>query len=329
MTSSLWRTQRPRFPLYIPDGRGRDYYIKFDNGGYWASQFSLKKKPDYDRPFYSNFHTLFHQAAPFKYWGNGHGRETYILQTNGLFHDQKPLCAYKLTDFLRDGKSGTRFDRFRRKIFMSVSEKKHNEELRKFEKRLIKRLYTDPMNSMRKLKKKKYEISLEDSYANINGSYDMKKSYSDLDKSGNKRFRRINEVGPNNNNDISGNKCEEEKKNNKDYMTVGYNNNGEYINEKLFRKGFNTICNFHNKFGKKKNNLFIQTNYDNNMNFNHISNKKFKKYLDFNKTYSGINNHKTQYKFTDPKLINNHKMKIAFNFKQKPKEEKIKSLNFE
>ena len=246
MTSSLWRTQRPRFPLYIPDGRGRDYYIKFDNGGYWASQFSLKKKPDYDRPFYSNFHTLFHQAAPFKYWGNGHGRETYILQTNGLFHDQKPLCAYKLTDFLRDGKSGTRFDRFRRKIFMSVSEKKHNEELRKFEKRLIKRLYTDPMNSMRKLKKKKYEISLEDSYANINGSYDMKKSYSDLDKSGNKRFRRINEVGPNDNNDISGNKCEEEKKNSKDYMTVGYNNNGEYINEKLFRKGFNTICNFHN-----------------------------------------------------------------------------------
>ena len=109
------------------------------------------------------------------------------------------------------------------------------------------------MNSMRKLKKKKFEISLEDSYANINGSYDMKKSYSDLDKSGNKRFRRINEVGPNDNNDISGNKYEEEKKNNKDYMTVGYNNNGEYINEKLFRKGFNTICNFHNKFGKKKN----------------------------------------------------------------------------
>ena len=44
MTSSLWRTQRPRFPLYIPDGRGRDYYIKFDNGGYWSTQFGLKKK---------------------------------------------------------------------------------------------------------------------------------------------------------------------------------------------------------------------------------------------------------------------------------------------
>ena len=212
---------------------------------------------------------------------------------------------------------------------MSVSEKKHNEELRKFEKKLIKRLYTDPMNSMKKFKKKKYEICLEDSNANINGSYDLKKSFSELDKKGYKKFRTINNDIQNCNNEISGNKYEEEKKNNKDYMTVGYNNNGEYINEKLFRKGFNTICNFHNKFRKKKNNLFIQTNYDNNMNFNHISNKKFKKYLDFNKTYSGINNQKTQFKFTEPKVNNDHKMKIAFNFKQKPKEEKIKSLNFE
>ena len=145
MTSSLWRTQRPRFPQYIPDGFGRDYYIKFDNGGYWATQFSLRKKPDYERPLYSNFHTLFHQAAPFKYWGNGHGRETYILKTNGLFHDQKPLCAYKLTDFLRNGQSGFKYDIFKRKLFMSVSEKKHNNKLRCLEKKLIKRLYTEPM----------------------------------------------------------------------------------------------------------------------------------------------------------------------------------------
>ena len=41
--TTLWRTQRPRFPLYISDGCGRDYYIKFDNGGYWSTQFSLKK----------------------------------------------------------------------------------------------------------------------------------------------------------------------------------------------------------------------------------------------------------------------------------------------
>ena len=110
-------------------------------------------------------------------------------------------------------------------------------------------------------------------------------------------------------------KREEEKKNCKEHVEREFNNNDEYINEKLFKKGFNTICNFHNKFGKRRKNLFIQTNSDNNMKFNNLNNKKFKKYLDFNKTYSGINNHKTQFKFTEPKVNNDHKMKIAFNFK--------------
>ena len=121
--SSLWRTERPRFPLYTPDGRGRDYYIKYDNGGYWAEQFQLKKIPDYERTHYSNFHTLFHQAAPFKYWGNGHGRETYILQANGLFHEQKPLCTYKLTDFLRNNKAKTFVNNYKKKYICQFQKK--------------------------------------------------------------------------------------------------------------------------------------------------------------------------------------------------------------
>ena len=102
--ANLWRTQRPRFPLYQSDGLGRDYYIKFTNGGFWEDQFVLSKKPDYIRPKYNNFHSLFHMAAPFKYWGDGSGRENYILKCNGFIHDQKPLCSYTLTDFLRNGK---------------------------------------------------------------------------------------------------------------------------------------------------------------------------------------------------------------------------------
>lgn len=156
--SSLWRTQRPRFPFYASDGRGRDYYIKFDNGGYWGEQFKLRKVPDYERTRYSNFHTLFHQAAPFKYWGNGRGRENYILMTNGLFHDQKPLCAYKLTDFLRNETAGKNS---KRKIFLSVSEKKYNDKLRNFEKKLIKRLYTEPLNLLKKSKTNLKELNLE------------------------------------------------------------------------------------------------------------------------------------------------------------------------
>ena len=98
---SLWRTARPRFAVYTPDGRGRDRYISYNNGGYWESQFRVTTKQEFERPKYTNFHTLYHFAAPFKYYPEGNGRESYIIGTNGLRHDFKPLCTYKLIDFLR------------------------------------------------------------------------------------------------------------------------------------------------------------------------------------------------------------------------------------
>ena len=157
--ANLWRTQRPRFPLYQSDGFGRDYYIKYTNAGYWEDQFILTKKPDYERPRYKNFHTLYHLAAPVKYFGDGSGRENYILKCNGFHHDQKPLCSYELTDFLRNGKNinGVPFN-LRKKVYLSVSESKYYKKLKNLEKKLVKRLYTEPM----KLRKQKYQIIAED-----------------------------------------------------------------------------------------------------------------------------------------------------------------------
>ena len=139
---------------------GRDFYIKFTNGGYWDDQFILTKKPDYERPHYKNYHTLYHLAAPFRYWGDGSGRENYILKCNGFHHDQKPLCSYQLTDFLRNGKDikGNPYN-FRKKLYLSVSEAKYNQKLKDLEKKLVKRLYTEPM----KQKKKRIQIIAEDS----------------------------------------------------------------------------------------------------------------------------------------------------------------------
>ena len=113
--ASLWRTQRPRFPQYISDGNGRDYYIKYNNAGYWESQFKVYKKPDYEYPKYSNYHSLFHQAAPFKYYATGNGRETYIINAGGLYHDQKPLACYKLDDFLRESQTMENVSKFQSK----------------------------------------------------------------------------------------------------------------------------------------------------------------------------------------------------------------------
>ena len=296
--SSLWRTQRPRFPSYIPDGRGRDYYIKFDNGGYWASQFNLKKKPDYERHLYKNFHTLFHQAAPFKYWGNGHGRETYILKTNGLFHDQKPLCSYKLSDFLRGGELSSRHS-FRKKLFMSVSEKKYNDKLKKFEKKLIERLYTEPMNMKKIFIKKDYQISLDNDYVNTSGS--------------------------NNKININKNMNNEESKNN-NISIEGYKNKNRYENDKNFKKGFNTICNFYNNKERKKKYMTIQTEGEDSVKFKHVNDKTFNKYFDYNKTITGFNSKmpRNEFKFVDPKERFNRRMKCTFNFKPKPKIDKIK-----
>lgn len=158
--ANLWRTQRIRFPEYKSDGMGRDYYIKFDNGGYWADQFHITKKPDYERCRYSNYHTLFHQAAPYKYMADGRGRENYILFSDGLRRDPKSLLSFKLEDFLRNGKTigGAPLNRGSQKgRYMSLSEKRYNNQLQGIEKKLIKRLYTEPMREIMEKKRKQKE----------------------------------------------------------------------------------------------------------------------------------------------------------------------------
>ena len=151
--ANLWRTQRPRFPLYQSDGFGRDYYIKYTNGGYWENQFFLRKKPDYERQRYNNFHTLYHLPAPVKYFANGSGRENYILQFNGFHHEQKPLYSYQLTDFLRNERYiNPSPAHLKRKAYLSVAETRYIKKLKSLEKQLVKRLYKDPMSERKKQK---------------------------------------------------------------------------------------------------------------------------------------------------------------------------------
>ena len=286
--ASLWRTQRPRFPFYFSDGRGRDFYIKYDNGGYWSEQFKINKKPDYDRSRYSNFHTLFHQAAPFKYWGNGRGRETYILKNNGLFHDQKPLCAYHLTDFLR--KDLTTKDT-KRRIFLSVSEKKYNLALKNLEKKLIKRLYTEPVNILRKSKtnSKNYDLNLDDQYTNtIPAKIDSKIDPIEKEES---RYKTV-----------------ENEKN--DYNFI----------QRCNKITFNNICgNLNkNKLYKKKLNLTVDTRNEH---------KNLKKIFDYERNhYTYSNGKREKINFIEPIDKSNLKMKAAFNFKPKPNKFRIKSL---
>lgn len=153
---SLWRTARPRFSMYVPNGLGRDYYITYNNAGLWENIRIPPPAPDYERPRYNNFHTLIHKTSPVKYYASGYGRETYILNSLGMVKDEKPMCNYQLTDFLRSNKRNA----YSKKNYMSFNEKKYNSQLHAIEKRVIERLYTNP-EKKRKMKKEENNENLE------------------------------------------------------------------------------------------------------------------------------------------------------------------------
>ena len=163
---SLWRTARPRFNLYVPDGLGRDRYIGYNNGGFWkTNEYSISRKSEYEYPKYSNFHTLFHMAAPFKYYSDGSGRDSYILRGTGLSHDEKPLASYKLTDFLRTSSGPLRV---KGPLALSQAEIKFNKRLKHLENGMIKRLYSEPLNKILEKKKITEEKMKDDGIVDVN-----------------------------------------------------------------------------------------------------------------------------------------------------------------
>ena len=169
--AAIWRTERIRFPRYASDGRGRDYYILFNNAGYWKDQFRLLKKKDYEYPKYNNHYSLFHQAAPVKFIPSGKGREDYIIRSMGLCHDQRPLASYNLNEFLR---SNTENKYQSRNNYMSRDQKKYNDRLYSLEKKLVNRLYKVPM----KIKKERENEESQDSSVlpDINGDNNKNKT---------------------------------------------------------------------------------------------------------------------------------------------------------
>ena len=99
----LGRTARPRWNLYETDGLGRDTYISLNNGGFWTQNIKeIKYTPNYPVYHNENYHSLGHSAAPFRYYSDGSGRDSYVLQNSGgLKKDFQPLSGFHLKDFLR------------------------------------------------------------------------------------------------------------------------------------------------------------------------------------------------------------------------------------
>lgn len=169
-TVTIHRLARPRFNRYETDGLGRDTYISFNNGGFCVKDAKeIKYRPNYPVYHKINYHSLGHSAAPFRYYSDGTGRDSYVLDHDGgLKHDTKPLSNYHLTDFLRTGdqyiyetpdikknSNGVRINTH----FMGKNEFIHNQILMENQKRVIKNLYTMPM-----IKQKQQKLHLKKKY---------------------------------------------------------------------------------------------------------------------------------------------------------------------
>ena len=86
--SGLNRTFNPKWVTYTGDGRGRDGYIVFNNGG--LNEMRHYNGPSREGVFRSAFHPDHRAPAPrkeataFDYRPDGSGRDSYIIRNYGL-----------------------------------------------------------------------------------------------------------------------------------------------------------------------------------------------------------------------------------------------------
>lgn len=148
--TQLYRTSRTNYVPYFSPGEGRESYIIYNGGGFDRTKdqfknlvYSHRTGTSFDTKINNTYRSYYCKAPNFRYFGNGKGRETYVLHNGaGLYYDEKPLQSYKLLDFLRNGDFGrTRNRTVNEKLGMSKTEARYNKILRKTEKSLVSRLY--------------------------------------------------------------------------------------------------------------------------------------------------------------------------------------------
>ena len=79
---NIYRTHKPKVPLYKTDGSGRDTYIKLDNGGIFKNISISNSRCSSRVREYSTPHPVL-RARTLKYKPDGSGRDTYIIDDSG------------------------------------------------------------------------------------------------------------------------------------------------------------------------------------------------------------------------------------------------------
>ena len=140
--NTLYRTSHTNYSRYAEDGFGRDRYISFNNGGFLKTKSPSNNSKNTGTSFNTKIEYRYKSPSvkcpSFHYHSDGNGRDSYILVNGGgLYYQSKPLCSYKLTDFLRStNKNNNNY-----KAYVSKSEAKYNKLLKSVEKGIVNRLY--------------------------------------------------------------------------------------------------------------------------------------------------------------------------------------------
>ncbi len=151
---SYSQNKAPRMVQYSTDGLGRDTYISHNNGGYWpenTKQIYIVDKFDVPKHKYTG--SLKKNVAPFKYYSDGSGRDSYVIhESGGLKRDHKPLSNYHLKDFLRTAKTAATTFRpvtdYGKVTFVTPRQFQQNKQTKKLEKGLTQRLYYSELSKL-------------------------------------------------------------------------------------------------------------------------------------------------------------------------------------
>jgi len=153
ISNSLGRTVKTNVVLYSTDNQGRDGYITYNDGGFWKDNIKqIKPKPDFPRYKYYNFHSLIHPAAPFNYYSDGSGRDSYVIKNNaGLVKDFNPLANRKvLSKYLRNNPPIIfKKKPNNQKIFLTPSEKQNFLKTHDIQNKVVNRLYDQSLGKFR------------------------------------------------------------------------------------------------------------------------------------------------------------------------------------
>jgi len=350
---NLGRTTKGNIVFYSSDGMGRDGYITYNDGGFWKDNIrQITLKPDYPKNNYKIFHSLNHQAAPFNYYSDGSGRDSYVIQHNGgLVKHFEPMAKQKLSNFLRNENSNTFI---KRKIFLTKSQKNLLSSMKKRQDNVVKRLYNSSIEKMKN--NNKFHTKSLSGYFNNNyinnldhispiKNYNIKEpsfnKYKENRNNNNKFLNPMKENGEKNlfnkilkNRNISKNNSMK----NITYIQTRDNTgkvkilNNQKINSSSISYKFNNSL---NNFRRNENNMIMFKKIDNNNKKRIINNKNYKVVVgkddlyrkknfmknDYscNNTFNDINitNNITDRNYNDDKFNDNMKYKLKDNNEEK------------